>query len=100
MEVVWDVFAGCPAWCKFHLAKTISSAGRHRAALTSCRVIQDDLQSMGSVVQGDNNRITRIHEQVRRWIGGEPGCGCPLFVMNAKLTYSTPVLAAQVGFSN
>src|SRR5260370_2068177 len=33
-------------------------------------------------------------------LGGEPGCGCPLVVMNAKLTYSTPVLAAQVGFSD
>src|SRR5947209_20538171 len=31
--------------------------------------------------------------------GGEFGCGWPLFVINAKLTYSRPVLAAQVGFS-
>src|SRR6266571_3169869 len=33
-------------------------------------------------------------------LGGEAGCGTPLFVMKAKLTYSTPVLAAQVGFKN
>src|SRR5215472_9404766 len=26
-------------------------------------------------------------------------CATPFFVMNAKLTYSTPVCAAQVGFS-
>ena len=24
--------------------------------------------------------------------GGEPGCGTPLLVMNAKLTYSTPTI--------
>src|SRR6266581_4890384 len=33
-------------------------------------------------------------------LGGEPGWGCPLFVIKAKLTYSTPVLAAQVEFRN
>ena len=71
MEVVRNVLAGCPAWCKFHLAKTISSAGRNRAALTSCQIIQYDLQTMCSVMQSDNNSITRVHEQVRRWIGGE-----------------------------
>ena len=71
MEVVWDVFAGCPGGSKFHLAKTISSAGRHRTTLASCRVIEYDLKTMCSVVHGDNNSITRIHEQVRRWIGGE-----------------------------
>ena len=71
MEVVRNVLAGCPAWSKFHLAKTISSAGCHRTALASCLVIQYDLQTMCSVMHGDNNSITRIHEQVRRWIGSE-----------------------------
>src|ERR1700681_4908470 len=32
--------------------------------------------------------------------GGEPGCGVPLVVMNAKFTYSTPVLSAHVEFSD
>src|SRR5579859_3761012 len=31
-------------------------------------------------------------------LGGELGCGLPFLVMKAKLTYSRPVLAAQVGF--
>src|SRR5712692_3486095 len=31
--------------------------------------------------------------------GGEPGCGTPLVVMNAKLTYSRPVIEAQVEFN-
>src|SRR5579883_369855 len=30
-------------------------------------------------------------------LGGELGCGTPFFVMKAKLTYSRPVMAAQVG---
>src|ERR1700687_3540059 len=30
--------------------------------------------------------------------GGEFGCGTPLFVMKAKFTYSSPVVAAQVEF--
>src|SRR5947209_4257179 len=76
MEIVRNVFAGCPAWCKFHLAKTVSSAGRHRTALTSCRIIQYDLQTMCSVMHGDNNSITRTHEQVRRRIGGQGSYGC------------------------
>src|SRR5690348_16075467 len=32
-------------------------------------------------------------------LGGEFGCGTPLFVMKAKLTYSRPVIAAQVEFN-
>src|SRR6266849_5233613 len=33
-------------------------------------------------------------------LGGEFGCGVPFFVMKAKLTYSTPVVAAHVEFSD
>ena len=73
MEVVRNVLAGCPAGCKFHLAKTICSAGPHRTALTSCRIIQYDLQTMCSVMHSDNDSIARAHEQVRRRIGGQGG---------------------------
>src|SRR5260370_41141245 len=67
-----------------------------RPLAVSCRVTTSlSPEFMNRSALGSGVKVLRVEFT---GLGGEFGCGVPLFVLKAKLTYSTPVVAAQVGF--
>src|SRR5690242_17066970 len=81
-----------PVWCVVLSLMTIC-----RPCAVSCRVtISLSPEFINRSADGLGVKVARVE---LTGLGGAPTGGTPLNVMKAKLTYSTPVTAAQVGFS-
>src|SRR5438045_8609117 len=71
MEGIRDSRATCPGGSELHLCEPIGSTGSHRAAPPGRQILDLSRQPIWGIVKGHRKLITRVHEQVRRRIGGK-----------------------------
>src|SRR5438309_1026438 len=71
MEGIRYGIATCSGGGKLHLCEPIRGAGHHRATSPSRLVLDFSCQTIRRVMQGNRKLITRVHEQVRRRVGGK-----------------------------
>ncbi len=64
MEVVRNVVAGGAIRIILNLTEAIGGAGRHRATLPDCMIVNADIQAIGGIMHRDSNLIAGVHEQV------------------------------------
>src|SRR5262249_10577992 len=103
MERVGCARTGCGVWIELHLLEAIGDAGRHRAAFMRGQIIDNHLETVGVSCRSTaslspgfiRNSVLRFGT-MRLLLSGSAGLSAlPDFVMNAKLTGSTPTLLRQ-----